>query len=146
MLRAGGVAMEEKLELLRRVPLFADVAPEGLEAIARLVDEVDVPAGQVLTQEGRHEGYFFVIVSGTVRIERGGRVINTIGAGDFLGEIALLDGGPRTATATAETACQILSMTNHRFHQLLESSPSVLTAVLEALGQRLRALDAESVI
>ena len=138
--------MDEKLELLERVSLFASVGREGLDEMVRIADEIDVPAGTALTHEGRHEGYFFVIVSGTVRIERGGRTINTIGAGDFLGEIALLDGGPRTATATTVSPCRLLSMTHQRFHQLLDTSPPIRTAVLEAVGQRLRALDAESVI
>lgn len=138
--------MDQKLELLERVPLFAGVAREGLEEIGRITDEIDVPAGRALTHEGRHEGYFFVIVSGTVRIERGGRTINTIGAGDFLGEIALLDDGPRTATATTESPCRLLSMTHQRFHELLDTSPPVRTAILEAVGQRLRALDAETPI
>jgi CRP/FNR family transcriptional regulator, cyclic AMP receptor protein len=138
--------MDQKLELLERVPLFAGVAREGLEEIGRITEEIDVPEGRALTHEGRHEGYFFVIVSGTVRIERGGRTINTIGAGDFLGEIALLDDGPRTATATTESPCRLLSMTHQRFHGLLDTSPSVRTAILEAVGQRLRALDAETPI
>ena len=138
--------MDEKLELLERVSLFAGVGREGLDEMVRIADEIDVPAGTALTHEGRHEGYFFVIVSGTVRIELGGRTINTIGAGDFLGEIALLDGGPRTATATTVSPCRLLSMTHQRFHQLLDTSPPIRTAVLEAVGQRLRALDAESVI
>ena len=67
--------MDQKLELLERVPLFAGVAREGLEEIGRHVDEIEVTAGTALTHEGRHEGYFFIIVSGTVRIERGGRTI-----------------------------------------------------------------------
>lgn len=138
--------MDQKLELLERVPLFAGVSREGLEEIGRIVDEIDVAAGTALTHEGRHEGYFFVIVSGTVRIERGGRTINTIGSGDFLGEIALLDGGPRTATATTESPCRLLSMTHQRFHDLLDASPPVRTAVLSAVGERLRALDVETVI
>ena len=138
--------MDQKLELLERVPLFAGIPREQLDEIGRIVDEVEVPAGTALTHEGRHEGYFFVVVAGTVRIERGGRTINTIGPGDFLGEIALLDGGPRTATATTESPCSLLSMTHKRFHELLESSPPVRTAVLEAVGLRLRALDAESAI
>jgi CRP/FNR family cyclic AMP-dependent transcriptional regulator len=138
--------MDQKLELLERVPLFAGIAPAGLDEIGRIVDEIEVPAGMALTHEGRHEGYFFIIVSGTVRIERGGRTINTIGPGDFLGEIALIDGGPRTATATTESPCRLLSMTDQRFHELLDTSPPVRTAVLEAVGLRLRALDAESAI
>jgi CRP/FNR family cyclic AMP-dependent transcriptional regulator len=138
--------MNDKLELLERVPLFAGVARDQLEEIARISDEIDVPAGKALTHEGRHEGYFFVVASGTVRIDRGGRTINTIGPGDFLGEIALLDGGPRTASATTESACRLLSLTHERFHDLLDTSPSVRTAILEAVGQRMRAIDAESPI
>jgi CRP-like cAMP-binding protein len=99
-----------------------------------------------LTHEGRHEGYFFIVVSGTVRVERGGRTINTLGAGDFLGEIALLDGGPRTATATTASPCRLLSITHQQFQELLDTSPPVRTAVLEAAGRHLRAMDAESVI
>ena len=68
-------------------------------------------------------------------------LVNTLGAGDYLGEIALLDGGPRTATATTETACRLLSLTYGMFHELLDSSPSIRTAILEAVGQRLRELD-----
>ncbi len=138
--------MEENLELLGRVPLFAGVGPEELKEIGRIADEIDVPAGTALTHEGRHEGYFFVIVSGTVRIDRGGRTINMIGAGDFLGEIALLDGGPRTATATTESPCRLLRVTYQHFYQLLDISPPVRAAVLEEVGRRLRAMDSEAVI
>jgi CRP/FNR family transcriptional regulator, cyclic AMP receptor protein len=135
--------MDDKLALLERVPLFAGAERDELEEIGRVVDEIDVPPDTTLTREGRHEGYFFVIISGSVRIERAGRIVNTIGPGDFLGEIALLDGGPRTATATTESQCRLLTLTNQRFLQLLETSEPVRTAVLEAVGKRLRALDDE---
>jgi CRP/FNR family transcriptional regulator len=138
--------MDDKLELLQRVPLFAGLDREGLEAIGRIAEEVEARAGTDLTHEGRHEGYFFVIVSGSVRIDRGGQTINTMGPGDFLGEIALLDGGPRTATATTDELSGLLKITHEDFHHLLDASPGVRTAVLEAAGARLRAMDAESVI
>jgi CRP/FNR family cyclic AMP-dependent transcriptional regulator len=137
-------SQDPKLQLLRGVPLFAGLDQKALEAIGRIAEEREVDAGTALTHEGRHEGYFFVIVSGTVRIERGGKVINTMHDGDFLGEIALLDGGPRTATAVAETACRLLVMTYQRFQQLLDTAPEVRTAVMEEVGQRLRLLDADS--
>jgi CRP-like cAMP-binding protein len=137
--------MDQKLELLRRVPLFAGMGQDELEEIARIAEEKDTPAGTALTHEGRHEGYFFVIVSGTVRIERGGQTINNIRDGDFLGEIVLLDGGPRTATATTTSPCRLLAMTHQRFEQLLDTSPSIRAAVLEEVGRRLRRLDAEAV-
>jgi CRP/FNR family cyclic AMP-dependent transcriptional regulator len=135
--------MDQKLELLQRVPLFAGLEPDELEEIARIADERDVPAGEELTHEGRHEGYFFVIASGTVRVERGGRTINTLRDGDFLGEIALLDGGPRTATATTESPSELIVMTHQRFAQLLDTSPAIRAAILVEVGKRLRRLDAE---
>ncbi len=139
------VVMDDgKLDLLERVPLFSGISRADLESLGAIADELDVPAGKQLTREGYHEGYFFIIESGTVRIERGGKAINTIGAGDFLGEIALLDGGPRTATATTETPCRLLSLTYHMFHELLETSPPIRSAILEAVGQRLRAMDMEA--
>jgi CRP/FNR family cyclic AMP-dependent transcriptional regulator len=138
--------VEQKHELLERVPLFAGVSAAGLEELGGIADEVEVRAGTVLTHEGYREGFFFVIVSGSVRIERDGRTINTLGPGDFLGEIALLDAGPRTATATAETPCRLLSMTYQMFHELLDASPEIRAAILEAVGQRLRALEVGSAI
>ncbi|MEZ0241490.1 MAG: Crp/Fnr family transcriptional regulator [Chloroflexota bacterium] len=138
--------MEPNLMLLAQVPLFAGVGPEGLEEIAGIAREKDVAAGTVLTHEGRHEGYFFVVISGTIRIERGGRTINTLGPGDYLGEIALLDGGPRTATATAETPCRLLSLMPEQFHQLMVDIPGVQTALLQSVAQHLRKLDDETPI
>ena len=138
--------MEQRRDLLERVPLFAGVSAADIEELGAIADEIDVRSGTVLTHEGYREGYFFIILSGTVRIERGGRTINTIGPGDFLGEIALLDGGPRTATATAETPCRLLSMSYQMFHELLDSSPSIRAAILEAVGQRLRELVGEAPI
>jgi CRP/FNR family cyclic AMP-dependent transcriptional regulator len=142
---AAAKPVRPRLELLRRVPLFAGLDHKELEAISQIADEIEAPAGTAVTHEGRHEGYFFVIVSGSVRVERGGRTIKTLGDGDFLGEIALIDGGPRTATATTVTPSRLLRMTHQRFHQLLDHSPSIRTAVLEELGRRLRSLDTESV-
>jgi CRP/FNR family cyclic AMP-dependent transcriptional regulator len=135
---------DPKLELLQRVPLFAGLAPEALAAIGGIAEEREVAAGTALTHEGRHEGYFFVIVSGTVRIERGGEIINTLHDGDFLGEISLLDGGPRTASAVADSPCELLVMTYARFNQLLDTAPEVRNAVMEEVGRRLRSLDADS--
>ena len=138
--------MDDKLELLQRVPLFAGLDREGLEEIGRIAEEIEAREGTVLTHEGRQEGYFFVILSGSVRVDRGGQTINTMGPGDFLGEIALLDGGPRTATATTDEPSRLLKITNEDFRRLVDRSPAVRTAVLEAAGARLRAMDVDSVI
>lgn len=138
--------MEERLELLERVPLLSDVPRDLLAKIAGIAEEKDVLAESVLTHEGRHEGYFLIVISGRVRIERGGRAIDTLGPGDFLGSTALLDGGPRTATATSDTPCRILSIRNEQFYELLEASLSVRRTVLEAADRNLRAMDEEASI
>jgi CRP-like cAMP-binding protein len=138
--------MEDKVELLRRVPLFASCDGPDLEEIGKIAERIETRERTVVTHEGRHEGHFFVVVSGSVRINRGGRTINMLGPGDFLGEIALLDGGPRTATATTEGPTTLLAIRNAAFHQLLDRSPSVRTAILEAAGARMREMDTESII
>jgi CRP/FNR family cyclic AMP-dependent transcriptional regulator len=137
-------SLDPKLQLLQGVPLFAGLEAKELEAIGAITEEREVDAGTALTHEGRHEGYFFVIVSGTVRIERGGQTINTLHDGDFLGEISLLDGGPRTASAVTESPCRLIVMSYQRFNKLLDTAPEVRTAVLEEVGKRLRSLDADS--
>ena len=133
--------MDRKLELLRHVPLFGRLNQKGLETIAQLADEVDVAAGTELCREGRSGDAFYVIVDGSVRIDRGGVRVNTLGPGDFLGEIALVDGGPRTATATTESAARLLVVGHREFHTLLEDFPDVRLAVLEALAERVRRLE-----
>ena len=137
-------SQDPKLALLRGVPLFASLEPDALAAVSAITDERDVDAGTTLTTEGRQEGYFYVIGSGTVRIDRGGQTISTLRDGDFLGEIALLDGGPRTATATTEAPCQLLVLNHRHFWQLLEEQPSVREAIFEEVGRRLRQIDAEA--
>jgi CRP/FNR family cyclic AMP-dependent transcriptional regulator len=144
--KRGRGDVEQRQDLLERVPLFAGISAAGIEELGAIANEVDVRAGTVLTHEGSREGFFFIVMEGTVRIERAGRMINTIGPGDFLGEISLLDAGPRTATAIADTPCRLLSMTYQQFHDLLDASPPIRVAILEAVGQRLRALDLESAI
>jgi CRP/FNR family transcriptional regulator, cyclic AMP receptor protein len=136
--------VDDKVELLRRVPLFATLEPAELSAVAGIANVVDVPAGTVLTHEGRHEGYFFVVVMGSVRIDRAGVTVNTLGDGDFLGEIALLDGGSRTATATAVSDCRLLQVTNEQFDELLATTPSVRAAIMTEVGRRLRRIDEEA--
>jgi CRP-like cAMP-binding protein len=136
--------MDDKTRLLSRVPLFAQLDGAGLEHVARLADEVDVEGGTVLMTEGRSGHEFFVIVDGAVRVERAGRTLAELGAGDFLGEVALVDGGPRTATATATEPSRLLVLGHREFSSLVEEHPDVRRCVLLALADRVRALDAEA--
>jgi CRP/FNR family cyclic AMP-dependent transcriptional regulator len=126
-----------KLELLKKVPLFSLCSKKELDEVASLADEVDIPEGRNLATEGATGKEFVVIVEGGADVRRKGRKINTLGSGDFLGEIALIAGIPRTATVTTTEPSHVLVVTAQAFKQLLRDSPSIQLKVLEALAHRL---------
>jgi CRP-like cAMP-binding protein len=136
--------MDGKTELLRQVPLFSELSGRDLGELGALVDEVDVPAGKVLTEQGRRGDEFFVIVDGSVRVERDGREVAVLGAGQFLGEVSLVDEGPRTATATTTSPVRLLVIGHREFHSLMDRYPSVETCVLRSLAKRVRQLDPDA--
>jgi CRP-like cAMP-binding protein len=135
---------DQKLELLKRTPLLSALGRRELEEVERLVDEVDVPAGKVLMREGDAGREFFVLVTGTVAIDRGGTRVRTLESGDFFGEIALLAEGPRTATATTEGPATLLVLGHREFHSLMDKYPAIRTCVLDALAKRIRNLEPEA--
>ena len=130
--------MTDKLELLRGVPLFADLDDRSLQAVAVLAREQTHAAGQVLMLEGEPGDEFYVIVDGTVRIERGGRTIRSMAPGGSLGEIALVERRPRTATATAVSDVTVLALRQHEFDRLLGTMPAVHRRVRSAIERRER--------
>jgi CRP/FNR family transcriptional regulator, cyclic AMP receptor protein len=135
---------DRKVDLLRRVPLFAGLGDGDLREVARLADEVDVPAGTALTREGQLGHEFFVIVEGRARVNRNGRKVNELGPGDFLGEIALIDGRPRSATVTTEEPTRLLVLAHREFRSLLDNFPKIERQVLQALADRVRQADPEA--
>jgi CRP-like cAMP-binding protein len=141
----GDVAQANtKLELLRHVPLFARCKPSVVEEIGRLADEVEVPDGYTLIREGTFGHQFVLIVEGRVRIERGGRTLKTMGPGEFLGEIALIDHGRTTATATTEGPARLFVVSHQGFNSLLEQSPALRAEIMTALANRIRELEPEA--
>jgi CRP-like cAMP-binding protein len=128
---------DAKIELLRRVPLFSGCSKAECRELASVADELDLREGATLTREGQTGREFFVLVEGTVEVTRNGRKLAELGAGDWLGEIALLTKGPRTATATATSPVRILVVTDRAFRQLVERMPSIAIKVLASVGERL---------
>jgi CRP-like cAMP-binding protein len=135
---------DQKLELLKQTPLLAELGRRELEEVGRLVDEIDVAAGKVLMRQGETGREFFVLVDGSVGIDRDGTRVRALGPGDFFGEIALLSEGPRTATATAEVPTKLLVLGHREFHSLMSQYPSIQTSVLNCLASRLRGLEPEA--
>jgi CRP-like cAMP-binding protein len=127
--------MDDKVAALRHVPLFADLDQRSLQAVAILAREIAAPAGEVLTLEGEPGDAFYVIVEGTVRVEHGDRTIRSM-AGGFLGEIALVEHGGRTATATCVTDCRLLEIRRHEFERLMDTMPAVHRRIRAAIQRR----------
>ena len=126
-----------KIELLKRVPLFERCSKKELGEIAALADELDLPAARNLTSQGTAGFEFIVLVEGEADVVRGVRKVTTLGPGDFVGEIALVTGEPRTATVKTRGPSRILVITASGFRQLMKDVPSIKDKVLEAVTRRL---------
>jgi CRP-like cAMP-binding protein len=129
------------LDRLARVPLFADLEPHELEAVAGLGTDITVEEGRQLTKQGDAAHEAFLVLEGTAKAERDGEEIATFGPGDFFGEMALIAHGPRTATVTATSPMEVRAFHQSEFRDLLEESPKVAVKILRTTAERL--LDAE---
>jgi CRP/FNR family cyclic AMP-dependent transcriptional regulator len=138
------MARDEKLEHLKRVPLFAHMGRRELERIGQLADEVEVGLDKILAEKGHLGQEFFFVLDGRLSVLDGNRVINHLGPGDFFGEIALLDGHQRTATVRADGIARLLVIGHSEFNALMDEFPSVRAAVLQAVAERLRKVEGES--
>ena len=128
----------QKVELLRKVPLFERCSKRELAEIAQIADEIDFREGKVLIREGSRGREFFVLLDGAVDVTKGDRRINQLGPGDFFGEIALIaPSAQRTATVTATTDVDALVVTAQNFRGLMQRSPDIRLKVLEAVAERL---------
>ena len=123
---------------LAKVPMFAGCTKRELEAIARAVKEVRHSEGHVIAREGDRGVGFFLIAEGTAKVSIGGKTRSRLGPGDFFGEIALLDRGPRTATVTSTSPVTLLGLTAWVFRGLIEEHPSIGFKLLEVVAGRLR--------
>jgi CRP/FNR family cyclic AMP-dependent transcriptional regulator len=132
------------LDHLAQVPLFAACSRKELQTIAKASDEVTVPSGKVLVEQGTSGRECFVIVDGTATVRRNGRRVATLGPGSYFGELSLLDKGPRTATVTADTALTVLVLGPREFSSILDSVPGLSHKLLSTLASRVRDLDTKA--
>jgi len=130
-----------KIDLLRNVPLFRRLSQSHLNVIARHTDAHQARQGAVLTKQGQHAQEAFVIVDGRARVEVGGKAIAELGAGDFIGELSLIDGKPRTATVIAQTPMTLLVVRRRDFRSLRDTVPGLQEKLLVTLCERLRQAD-----
>ncbi|MFZ4812593.1 MAG: cyclic nucleotide-binding domain-containing protein [Ilumatobacteraceae bacterium] len=128
-------------EHLRTVLLFSGCSQKELEKIAKAGDEVSMPAGSLIVDQGQTGREAFVILSGTVTVKRNGKKISTLGPGNIVGELSLLDHGPRTATVVCETDATFLLIDQRRFLGVVDDVPALAHKLLSSLASRIRDLD-----
>lgn len=134
---------DARIERLREIPLLAPLTKDALATIADVVVEQEFEVGGVLTREGHTGATAFVLVEGQAAVSRGGRELARLGPGEVIGELSLLDPGPRSATVTAATPLQVLTISADDFHKVLESSPALSRTLLQVLARRVRDADGQ---
>jgi CRP-like cAMP-binding protein len=128
-------------DLLRRVPLFAQLDDKHLSRLADEFSQRSFSAGDTIAAEGEGGRTFFVIEEGEAAVSVGGREVGTLGPGDSFGEIALIDREPRSASITAKSDITAYMLPIWSFRPIVESSPDMLWTLLEGLAGRLRAAE-----
>jgi CRP-like cAMP-binding protein len=135
------MARNSYLDSLSQIPLFSSMSRRDLQKIAKASDEIDVPGGKVLVEQGTRGREAFVIIEGNATVKRNGRKVATFGPGDHFGELALLDGGPRTATVVADTPAKVLVIGQREFAGVLDEVPGLARKMLATLASTIRDLD-----
>ncbi len=135
---------EKYLDHLAGVRLFSGLSRKELSKVARAVDELSLPAGKELVVQDAAGHECFVIVEGEASVQIGGVEVATLGPGDHFGELALLDGGPRTATVVATTPVQVLVIGQREFAAVIDDVPELARKLLQSLAGRVRELDAQT--
>ena len=138
---ASTMGTQATIDRLQTVDLLRDCTHAQLEEVARLAERVQVGDGEVLAREGRIGREFFLILSGSVAVTQRGRRVNTLGPGDFFGELAAMDPGPRNATVTALTDLDVLIIGPREF-SAMAAIPGFRDALFRGMANRLRAVDA----
>ena len=125
-------------QLLAKAPVFSTLSPELLEPILASGEERAFQAGETIVRQGDPGDDLYVVLEGRVRVERGGRAVESLGEGEFFGEVAVLDGRPRSADVVAETAVRTLRLSREVVRDALEREPRAAWAMLQVLAARLR--------
>ena len=137
-------AMADRVDALARVPIFAGVGKKELKRLADRMSERTFTEGEVAVEEGRGGAGFWLIEEGDATVSIGGEIIRTLGSGDYFGEVALLDDGPRSATVTAGTDLRCVGMAAWEFRPFVLEHPEVALTMLQTLARRLREAEARA--
>jgi CRP-like cAMP-binding protein len=139
--RGDRAGLASKVDLLSNVSLFAECTRKELSQIAAVTEEIRVPSGSVVVEEGEPGDKFYAVAEGLAHVLVNGKKVASIWPGSFFGEMALLDQGPRSATVTAELPTRLLVLNARDFATVVKNNPSVALKIMRALAERLRAAE-----
>ncbi|MDQ1401692.1 MAG: family transcriptional regulator, cyclic receptor protein [Actinomycetota bacterium] len=132
---------DEYLQRLGEVPLFRACSKKDLQALAKSGDDIKIDAGKAVVTEGERGHEFYVVIDGKADVHRDGRIVTTLGPGDYFGELALLDPQPRDASVIASTPLELLVISQREFLGLLAEVPTIAGKILAGMARRLHAAD-----
>ena len=131
----------KQLDHLAQIPLFSACSKRDLQRIARASNEINVEAGRLLVDQGDAGREAFVVMEGKAVVKRNGRKVAELGPGDAIGELALLDHGPRTASVEAITPMRLLVLTAREFAGVIDEVPGLCHKLMATLAGRVREFD-----
>lgn len=135
------IDVKDPVKLLRAVPLFSACTTREIRVLLKIAHRRTVAAGTVLVDEGARDETFYAVVDGLVRVAKDRRTLATFGQGEFVGEVAVLDPGPRTATVTADSDLTVYAIEGPALRDLLLEAPEICVKLLQGLARRLREVD-----
>jgi CRP-like cAMP-binding protein len=128
----------DRIAFLQNVPLFAGMSSQELLHVGEIVKEVNFPANTTIIREDDIGDYMFILIDGEVLIHRGSAQVGKLGSKDFFGEMSILDRGPRSASVTTLSNCQLLRIDERDFWQILVVHNTLAVSLVRILAQRLR--------
>lgn len=135
------MARSEHIDRLSDLDLFSGCSKRDLQNIAKASEEVDMAAGSTIVDQGDQGTEAYIVLAGDAVVRRNGRKIATLGVGDAIGEMSLLDHGPRTATVVADSDMRLLVLTSKDFTKLVKDTPTLGLKLASSLASRIRELD-----
>ena len=128
-------------DVLASVDLFQSLSKRELQRVLKSAKEVAFDEGDAMVREGEEDGRFYLLLEGTARVMQGRRTVAQLGAGDYFGEISVIDGEPRSATVLAASPVRALTLARWNFRPLLDEHPAIARKVLLEMCRRVRELD-----
>ena len=135
------VATTKRLSRLSSVRLFSECDKKELAILDRLADEVEVAAGETVVEQGEYGHACYIVMEGRATATRDGESIGSVGPGEAIGELAVIQPGPRTATVTADTEMLLLAMNSPEFLTAIEDVPALSRSIMRSLAGRLRDIE-----